>query len=60
MVAMLSDGSVSLTHIGRSYFKRKQTEYVVQVPVVVSGTDKKGKENLKGKGEDKPERENVT
>ena len=37
------DGSVSLTRLGRSYFKRKQTEYVVQVPVVVSGTNKLGK-----------------
>jgi len=36
------DGSVSLTRLGRSYFKRKQTEYVVQVPVVVSGTNKRG------------------
>ena len=36
------DGSVSLTRLGRSYFKRKQTEYVVQVPVVVSGTNKQG------------------
>ena len=37
------DGSVSLTRLGRSYFKRTQTEYVVQVPVVVSGTNKLGK-----------------
>ena len=36
------DGSVSLTRLGRSYFKRKQTEYVAQVPVVVSGTNKRG------------------
>ena len=36
------DGSVSLARLGRSYFKRKQTEYVVQVPVIVSGTNKRG------------------
>ena len=36
------DGSVSLTRLGHSYFKRRQTEYVVQVPVIVSGTNKRG------------------
>ena len=41
--SLKADGSVSLTRLGRSYFKRKQTEYVVQVPVVVSGTNKRGK-----------------
>ena len=40
--SLKSDGSVSLTRLGRSYFKRKQTEYVVQVPVVVSGVNKRG------------------
>ena len=41
--SLKADGSVSLTRLGRSYFKRKQTEYVVQVPVIVSGTNKRGK-----------------
>ena len=41
--SLKSDGSVSLTRLGRSYFKRKQTEYVWQVTVVVSGTNKRGK-----------------
>ncbi len=40
--SLKADGSVSLTRLGRSYFRRKQTEYVVQVPVVVSGTNKRG------------------
>ena len=41
--SLKADGSVSLTRVGRSYFKRKQTEYIVQVPVIVSGTNKRGK-----------------
>ena len=41
--SLRADGSVSLTRLGRSYFKRKQSEYVVQVPVIVSGTDRRGK-----------------
>ena len=36
------DGSVRLTRLGHSYFKRRQTEYVVQVLVIVSGTNKRG------------------
>ncbi len=41
--SLKADGSVSLTRLGRSYFKRKQNEYVVQVPVIFSGTNKRGK-----------------
>ncbi len=33
---------MSLTRLGRSFFKLKHTEHVVQVPVVVSGTNKQG------------------
>ena len=40
--SLRADGSVSLTRIGRQYFKRKSTEYVVSVPVVVTGTNKRG------------------
>ena len=40
--SLKADGKVVLTRIGRQYFKRKSTEYVVSVPVIVSGTNKRG------------------
>ena len=40
--SLRADGSVSLTRLGRQYFKRKSTEFVVSVPVIVSGTNKRG------------------
>ena len=40
--SLKADGSVTLTRLGRLYFKRKSIEYVVSVPVIVSGTNKRG------------------
>ena len=40
--SLKADGSVTLTRLGRQYFKRKSTEYVVSVPVIVSGTNRRG------------------
>ena len=42
MRSLKADGSVTLTRLGRQYFKRKSTEYVVSVPVIVSGTNRRG------------------
>ena len=41
--SLKADGSTTVTRLGRSFFKNKQTEYVVQVPAIVSGTNRKGK-----------------
>ena len=41
--SLKADGNVTLTRLGRQYFKRKNTEFVVSVPVIVSGTNRKGK-----------------
>ena len=40
--SLKADGNVTLTRLGRQYFKRKSTEYVVSVPVQVSGTNRRG------------------
>ena len=40
--SLKSDGKIVMTRIGMQYFKRKTTEYVVSVPVIVSGTNKRG------------------
>ena len=37
--SLKADGSISLTRLGRQYFRRRSTEYVVSVPVVVTGTN---------------------
>ena len=39
--SLKADGNVTLTRLGRQYFKRKSTEYVVSVPVIVTGTKKR-------------------
>ena len=41
--SLKADGSTTVTRLGRSFFKNKQTEYVVQVPAIVSGTNRRGK-----------------
>ena len=41
--SLKADGTTTVTRLGRSFFKNKQTEYVVQVPAIVSGTNRKGK-----------------
>jgi hypothetical protein len=41
--SLKADGSTTVTRLGRSFFKNKQTEYVVQVPAIVSGRNRKGK-----------------
>ena len=40
--SLKADGSVTLTRLGRQYFKRKSTEFVVSVPVIVTGTNRRG------------------
>ena len=41
--SLKADGSTTVTRLGRSFFKNKQTEYIVQVPAIVSGTNRRGK-----------------
>ncbi len=36
------DGQMKLTALGRSFYKHKQTEYVIEVPVVIRVRDSKG------------------
>jgi len=40
--SLKADGSVTLTRLGRQYFRRRSTEYVVSVPVIVTGTNRRG------------------
>ena len=37
------NGQMQLTALGKKYYQNKQTEYVVEIPVVIATTDSKGK-----------------
>ena len=40
---LMPDGITHLTRLGRQYFRGGKTEYVVSVPVIISGTNARGK-----------------
>ena len=40
---LMPDGTTRVTRLGKQYFRSGKTEYVVSVPVVVSGTNRRGR-----------------
>ena len=40
---LMNDGSTRVTRLGKQYFRGGRTEYIVSVPVVVSGTNRRGR-----------------
>ena len=41
------DGSMKLTALGRKFYKDKHTEYIVEVPVIITVTDEQGKRRIR-------------
>ena len=42
--SLRADGSVRITHLGRTFFRSRYREYVVHVPVTIHGRHKNGKD----------------
>ena len=40
---LMPDGTTRVTRLGKQYFRGGKTEYIVSVPVVVSGTNRRGR-----------------
>ena len=41
------NGQMELTALGRKFYKNKQEEYIVEIPVIISTTDSKGRTRVR-------------